>query len=454
MRKLNPKRLDAAIDNAVRNNDLRDLKTIVREQLLDSDINLDLLLAQNDPSAHVIIREQLGIIVSELSNKIPVMLKQQFVDELFNDMLGYGPIQSLMTDDNVTEIMVNRFDKVWVEIKGQLQLTNITFRDDKQVRELIERMIAPLGRRVDESSPLVDARLPDGSRLNVVLPPIAIDGACFNIRRFKQNLKIEDLVELGSLTEREALFLEACVRGKQDIIISGGAGSGKTTLLNCISRFIPAEERIITIEDEAELQLQREHVVRLEARRPNIEGRGGIKIRDLVIHSLRQRPDRIIVGECRAGEAFDMLQAMSTGHEGSASTLHANSAREALTRLENMVMMAGSETPHAAVREMIAGAIDIVIQTERLIDGSRKITQISEVIGVKGSEVVVEDIFKFEIEGINSTGQVVGKLQATGYQPKFLESVRRRGVTLENEWFNASKTKPVRYMEKEERLLC
>lgn len=453
MRKLNPKQLDAAIDNAVRNNDLRDLKTIVREQLLDSDINLDLLLNQNDPKAHATIREQLSIIVADLSSKIPLIQKQRFVDEFFNEMLGYGPIHPLMVNDNISEIMVNKFDQVWIEVNGQLQLTDITFREDKQVRELIERMIAPLGRRIDESSPMVDARLSDGSRLNAVLPPIAIDGACFTIRRFKQNLSIEDLVKLGSLSEREVQFLEACVRGKQNIIISGGTGSGKTTLLNCISRFIPAEERIVTIEDAAELQLQRKHVIRLEARPPNIEGRGEIPIRQLVINSLRMRPDRIIVGECRAGETFDMLQAMNTGHEGSASTLHANSPTDALTRLENMAMMAGSETPHTAIREMIAGAIDIVIQTERLIDGSRKITQVSEVVGVRGSEIQVEDVFKFEVESISPTGQVIGKLQPTGYHPNLLERIKKQGITFDSQLFGAGKINPVRYMEKGERLL-
>lgn len=453
MRKPNAKRLESAIENAVRNNDLRELKAIVREQLLDSDINLDLLLAQNDARAHSIIREQLGIIVSELSDKIPVILKQQFVDEFFNDMLGYGPIQPLMDNDQVTEIMVNRFDQVWVEVRGRLELTDVKFRDEQNVREVIERMIAPLGRRIDESSPMVDARLPDGSRLNAVLPPLAINGACFTIRRFRQKLGIEDLVNLGTLSEREVQFLDACVRGKQNIIISGGAGSGKTTLLNCISRFIPAEERIITIEDAAELQLQREHVVRLESRPPNIEGRGEITIRQLVINSLRMRPDRIIVGECRAGEAFDMLQAMNTGHEGSASTLHANSPIDALTRLENMALMAGNEMPYAAIREMIARAVDVVIQTERLIDGTRKITQISEVVGLIGGQIQVEDIFKFEVESISETGQVIGQLKPTGYKPKLIERLKRRGISIDEEMFGEMSTPGLVYRPNGERLI-
>jgi len=326
--------------------------------------------------------------------------------------------------------MVNGAKQVYVERNGKLQRVNITFESDEHLMRIIERIVAPLGRRIDESSPMVDARLKDGSRVNAVIPPISLCGPILTIRKFFTHpLTVDDLIRLGTLTEEVVQFLEAAVTARINTIISGGTGTGKTTLLNVLSQYIPSNERIVTIENAAELRLRQEHVVTLESRPPNVEGKGEITIRDLVVNSLRMRPDRIIVGECRSGEALDMLQAMNTGHEGSMTTLHANNTREALARLETMVLMAGMELPHRAVREQIAAAIDMIVQLERLRDGSRRVVAVTEVQGMEGDVITTADIFKFEQTGFEN-GRVIGRLRPTGIRPKFIDRIEQAGIHL------------------------
>lgn len=357
--------------------------------------------------------------------------KMKIIKEIIDEVLGFGPIQPLLDDEEISEIMVNSPHQVYVEKKGKLMLSNVVFRDDDHVLRVIEKIIAPLGRRCDESTPYVDARLPDGSRVNAIIPPLAIKGPSITIRKFsKKPITVDDLIRFGSISKEMAQFLEACVKARLNIIVSGGTGSGKTTLLNVLSSFIPEDERIITIEDAAELQLCQPHVVSLEARPPNIEGKGAVTIRDLVRNCLRMRPDRIIVGECRGGEALDMLQAMNTGHDGSLTTAHANSPREMLSRLETMVMMAGMELPSRAIREQIAAAIDLIIQQARLKDGSRKVVNITEVQGMEGDVIVLQDIFVFVQEGIDEKGKVIGKLKPTGIRPKFVEKFKEQGIEI------------------------
>jgi pilus assembly protein CpaF len=421
-------------------NSLSEFKEKVRERLLAT-IDPKILFEKNNPEVSAQIRETITNIINREQFNFTRISKQSFINEMVNDIVGFGPIQPLIDDETVSEIMVNRWDQVWVERNGKLYLTDIKFQNDRHVRDIVERIVQPLGRRIDESSPMVDARLPDGSRVNAAIPPVAIDGTCITIRKFKKALTIDDLVRFGSITEREVEFLKGCVVGRLNIIISGGTGSGKTSLLNCVSSFIPPDERIITIEDAAELQLQQPHVVRMETKAANVEGKGAVTIRQLVINSLRMRPDRIVVGECRGGEALDMLQAMNTGHEGSLTTIHANSPRDALTRLENLVLMAGQELPHKVVREMIARAIDIIVQTERLHDGSRRVTQITEVIGMGtgkfADQIFIQDIFVFKHEGFDENGRILGRLVSTGKKPRFLERLKHRGVTFPDDLFQA-----------------
>lgn len=351
------------------------------------------------------------------------------INELVNDITGFGPINPLLADPDVSEIMVNGPNQVYAERKGKLQLTDIKFRDNEHVMTMIEKIVAPLGRRIDESSPMVDARLPDGSRVNAIVPPLALNGPTVTIRKFAaEPFKIPDLIRFGTLTEQMATFIDACVKARLNIFISGGTGSGKTTTLNVLSSFIPNDERIITIEDAAELQLSQEHVVSLETRPPNIEGKGAITIRDLVRNSLRMRPERIIVGEVRGGEALDMLQAMNTGHDGSLATGHSNSPRDMISRLETMVLMAGMELPIRAIREQIAGALDVIIQQSRLKDGSRRITNITEVQGMEGDVIVLQDIFVFEQRGLDADGKIVGKLIPTGVRPAFFDRLENAGI--------------------------
>ncbi len=355
-----------------------------------------------------------------------------------SEMLGLGPLEELLADDTVSEIMVNGPDQIWIERNGRLSETALRFNDESHVRRIIDRIISPLGRRCDETTPMVDARLPDGSRINAVIPPLCLNGSTLTIRKFsKVPLKATDLIHRGSASPELMEFLRACVLGRLNIIIAGGTGTGKTTMLNVLSSFIPESDRIITIENAAELQLQQRHVVTLESRPSNIEGRGEISMRDLVVNSLRMRPDRIVVGECRSGEALDMLQAMNTGHDGSMTTLHANNPRDAIRRLETMVMMAGMELPHRAIREQIASAVHVIVQLERMQDGSRRITHVCEVTGMENDVVSMSDIFLFQHQGIRD-GRVMGRILPTGLRPRFLEQLQYHNVSLSPQVFGNS----------------
>lgn len=378
-------------------------------------------------------RETLQAIINDVRNRLPSGIDSKLLEqEILNEALGLGPLEDLLADDSVTEIMVNGPDRIFVERSGKLVLSNKTFMDAQSVMSVIERIVAPLGRRVDESQPYVDARLADGSRVNCVIHPLSLIGPCITIRKFaKRQLFDKDLINYGTLTEAMAEFLKVCVKVRKNIVVSGGTGSGKTTLLNVLSNYLPEGERILTIEDAAELRLNQPHLVRLEARPPNIEGRGAITIRDLVRNALRMRPDRIIVGECRGGEALDMLQAMNTGHDGSLTTVHANAPRDVIARLETMVLMSGMELPSRAIREQIASAIDIIVHESRLSDGSRKVTCISEVVGLEGNQITMQDIFEFKQTGISAQGKVIGHYRATGAVPTFFTDLAARGITLD-----------------------
>jgi len=371
--------------------------------------------------------------------KLPDVIRQQLTRDVLDEVLGYGPIQPLLDDPEVSEVMVNNAKSVYVEKKGQLTKTPIVFENDQHVLRVIDKIILPLGRRVDADNPAVDARLPDGSRVNAIIPPVAMDGPSITIRKFpKDRLGIQQLIEYGSLTGNMATFLRACVLARLNIIISGGTGSGKTTLLNALSGYIPENERIVTIEDSAELQLQQDHVLRLETKSASIDGHGGMTVRDLVRNSLRMRPDRIVVGECRGGEALDMLQAMNTGHDGSLTTVHANAPRDALSRLETLVMMAGMDLPLKVVRQQIASAVDLIVQQSRLKDGTRKVTAITEVAGMEGDTVVLTDVFKFEQTGVAEGGKIIGDLKPTGIRPHFSPRLEAAGLKLGPEVFGAN----------------
>lgn len=363
--------------------------------------------------------------------------KKKIKEELLDEIIGFGPITSLLSDSNITEIMVNGPDHIYIEKNGKLVLTDAKFKNDNHVLHVIKKIVAPIGRRIDESSPMVDARLPNGSRVNAIIAPLAIDGPSITIRKFAEDpYKAKDLIKFGTLTSNMAELIKYCVEGRLNIIISGGTGSGKTTTLNVLSSFIPHDERIVTIEDSAELQLLQDHVVRLETRPANIEGKGEITIRDLVKNSLRMRPDRIIVGEVRSGEALDMLQAMNTGHDGSLTTGHANSPRDMLSRIETMVLMSGMNLPVKAIRDQVASAIDIIIQQSRLMDGSRKITHITEVQGMEGDVIILQDIFKFEQRGLDNKGKVKGEFVSTGIMPRFIKTLKERGISIPSDIFN------------------
>jgi pilus assembly protein CpaF len=356
--------------------------------------------------------------------------RARLFEAVCSEILGYGPIDPLLKDESIGEIMVNGPKQVYIERDGKLVLTEVQFQDNEHVMRIIERIVSPLGRRIDESSPYVDARLPDGSRVNAIIPPLAVRGSSLTIRKFRRDpFTMADLIKFGTLTPEMVTFLKACVEARLNIVVSGGTGSGKTTTLNVLSDFIPPDERIITVENAAELQLRQEHVVTLESRTANIEGRGEITIQQLVVNCLRMRPDRIIVGECRAGEALDMLQAMNTGHDGSLTTLHANSPRDALARLETMVLMAGHDLPVRAIREQIASAIQLILQQTRMKDGTRKVTAISEVQGMEGDVIVMQDVFTFEQTGIEN-GKIVGRMKPTGIRPKFVERFESQNIYL------------------------
>jgi len=370
-------------------------------------------------------------VLAQEGTALPARTRDRIVANIMDEILGYGPIQPLLDDISVTEVMVNGPDKVYAEKSGRLYLTDKVFRDDSHVMRIIEKIVSPLGRRVDESSPMVDGRLPDGSRVNAIIQPVAVTGPTLTIRKFaKDPFKVDDLIRFGTMTEDMAEFLRTCVLGRLNLVVSGGTGSGKTTTLNVLSSFIPNDERILTIEDAAELQLQQDHVVTLESRPSNLEGRGEISIRMLVRNALRMRPDRIVVGECRGGEALDMLQAMNTGHDGSLTTLHANSPRHAISRLETMTLMAGTELPSRAIREQVASAVHLIVQQSRLRDGSRKLTYITEVQGMEGDTIILQDIFKFEQRGVDEHGKVIGELAPTGLRPKFTEKILQQGLSL------------------------
>ena len=378
-----------------------------------------------------LIQQRLNEAYVQTKVSLPEDLRNQIFHDILDELTGFGPIQPLLEDEDISEVMVNGPKKVFVEKKGKLIKSPVTFDDDDHVLRVIDRIILPLGRRVDADTPTVDARLPDGSRVNAVIRPVSIDGPSITIRKFKKDkLSIQQLIDFGSLNSQMAEFIRACVLGHLNIVISGGTGSGKTTLLNVLSSFIPEEERIITIEDAAELQLQQEHVLRMETKVANTDGKGAVTIRDLVRNSLRMRPDRIVVGECRGGEALDMLQAMNTGHDGSLTTLHANSPRDAISRMETMVLMAGMDLPLKVVRQQISSAVDLIIQQTRLKDGSRKVTAITEVVGMEGDIVVLTDIFKFEQTGLGPNGKILGELKATGIRPIFTPRLEAAGFKL------------------------
>ncbi len=368
---------------------------------------------------------------------LPESAKVELLRGVMNEFFGFGPIQPLLDDSSVSEVMVNGPTRVYVERRGKLELSNVKFDDDDHVRRIIDRIILPLGRRVDADSPLVDARLPDGSRVNAIIPPIAIDGSSITIRKFgTKKLVVDDLIQFGSMTPQIAEFLKACVVSRLNIVVSGGTGSGKTTLLNVLSGFIPEDERIVTIEDAAELKLHQDHIVRLETKKPNLDGKGEVTIRDLVKNALRMRPERIVVGECRGGETLDMLQAMNTGHDGSLTTLHANTPRDAISRIESMALMSGLDFPLKVIREQIASAVELIVQQARLRDGSRKITYITEVAGMEGDTVILQDIFKYTEEGADKDGKVVGAMRATGLRPLFTPKLDAAGFRLPPEIFN------------------
>jgi pilus assembly protein CpaF len=409
----------------------------------------DRLLAQLSPAAEapdsLRVRQELQTIFNQVLAEERVLLgraeRDELLEQIVAEIIGYGPIEPLLRDPTITEVMVNGPKMVYIERRGKLERAAMEFLDEDHVLQIIQRIVSPLGRRIDESSPMVDARLPDGSRVNAIIPPLALNGPTITIRKFsKIPLTVNDLIKNGTFDERFVTFVKACIHGRLNIIISGGTGSGKTTTLNILSGFLPADERIVTIEDAAELQLRQEHVVRLESRPANIEGKGAITIRNLVVNSLRMRPDRIVVGEVRSGEALDMLQAMNTGHDGSLTTLHSNGPRDTLRRLETMVLMAGMELPLRAIREQIASALDLIIHQERMRDGSRRITYVTEVQGMESDVIVLQEIFAFVQTGIKD-GRIIGSLEPTGVRPKFSDRLEAAGAPLPAEVFMRSKAK-------------
>lgn len=408
------------------------IKTSIYNALIET-IDLGQLANLDQKVARDEIRDIVGEIIAIKQVVLSVSEQEQVLTDIINDVLGYGPLEPLLARDDIADIMVNGASSVFIEVGGKTQKTPIRFRDNQQLMNICQRIVSQVGRRVDEASPICDARLPDGSRVNVIVPPLAIDGPTLTIRKFKKDkLRMNDLVKFGSISEAGAKVLGIIGASRCNVLISGGTGSGKTTLLNCLTGFITPDERVITCEDSAELQLQQPHVVRLETRPPNLEGQGAISMRDLVKNCLRMRPERIIVGEVRGPEAFDLLQAMNTGHDGSMGTLHANSPREGLSRMESMITMGGFSLPPKTIREMIVGSIDVVIQASRMRDGSRRITHITEVIGLEGDVVVTQDLIVYEIDGEDANGKILGKHRSTGIaRPKFWDRARYYGLEKE-----------------------
>ena len=420
--------LPAATRSAELDQRLSDLKIAIFNDLIDSVDPSE--LGNLEPAQ---VREEISDIVAEIISMRNLVLsateQQVVISDICNDVLGLGPLEPLLARDDIADIMVNGADKIYIEADGKIELTDIKFRDNAQLMNICQRIVSAVGRRVDESSPICDARLADGSRVNVIVPPLAIDGPTLTIRKFKrEKLTLDKLVEFGSLTPQAAKVLQIASAVRCNILVSGGTGSGKTTLLNCLTRYIDLSERIVTCEDAAELQLQQPHVVRLETRPPNLEGAGAVTMRDLVKNCLRMRPERIIVGEVRGPEAFDLLQAMNTGHDGSMGTIHANTPRDALSRVENMVAMGGYNLPARAVREQIASAVNVIVQASRLRDGTRKITHITEVIGMEGDVITLQDLFVFEFEGEDARGRVIGRHRPTGLRPAFWDRARYYGL--------------------------
>jgi len=406
------------------------LKLELHRRLIER-LDLEALERISDESVIVLqIRQAVAELMRGETTPFSQAEREEVVEQIVYEVIGLGPIEPLFRDRTITDILVNGPKEIYVERGGRLTRALTSFRDDAHLLAIIDRIVSRVGRRVDESSPMVDARLPDGSRINAIIPPLAIDGPVLSIRRFGAEITIQKLIELGALTDDMVILLSGCVRAKLNVLISGGTGSGKTTLLNALSSFIPSSERVITIEDAAELRMQQEHVVRLETRPPNSEGRGEVVARDLVKNALRMRPDRIIVGEVRSAEALDMLQAMNTGHEGSLTTIHANTPRDAIARLETMILFSGTNLPNRAMREQISSALDLIIQVSRLTDGSRRVTSVVEVTAMEGEIITMQEIYRFRRRGISAEGKVVGQFEATGVRPTFVERLQLAGVEL------------------------
>jgi pilus assembly protein CpaF len=417
------------------NKSFEELKRLIHGKLVDK---LD--LSKVSDLAGDTLRREIRLVVERLCDTENPLLnrmeRERLIDEVLDETFGFGPLEMLLKDPTISDILVNGPHKVYVERRGKLEKTEVKFRDGDHLLQIIDRIVSKVGRRVDETSPMVDARLPDGSRVNAIIPPLALDGPTMSIRRFGANpLKLEDLLNFKAFTPEMAMLMEACIKARLNLIISGGTGSGKTTLLNTLSSFIPHDERIITIEDAAELQMQQEHIVRLETRPPNIEGKGAVSTRDLVRNALRMRPERIIIGECRGGESMDMLQAMNTGHAGSMTTLHANSPRDAQARLETMIMMGGMELPIKAMRQQISSAVDLIIQVNRLQGGPRKITTITEVMNMEQDVIIMQDVFRFKQLGIDSSGRAFGQFESTGVRPTFVGRLESSGIKLPSNLF-------------------
>ena len=428
--------------NERKQKEIEDLSQVILDKIIDE---ITISPDKNDISQKKMVSDliidKLNDVLNLNKKHLSQIDKQKIQKSVIDEIFAYGPISSLLEDSTVTEVMVNGPNDIYIERFGKIEITDKKFRDDRHVLHTIDKIIAPQGRRVDESSPMVDARLPDGSRVNIIIPPLSIKGPTITIRKFAVDpYTLEDLISFGTLNMDMAKFLRASVRGRMNILVSGGTGSGKTTFLNVVSGFIPDNERIVTIEDAAELQLQQRHVLPLESRPSNIEGKGKVNIRDLVVNSLRMRPDRIVVGEVRSGEALDMLQAMNTGHDGSLTTIHANTPRDSLSRLETMVMMSGMELPSRAIREQISSAINLIIQVGRFTDGTRKVTKITEIVGMESDTITLQDIFLFRHDGFDERGGVVGKHVPTGIVPNFTEKLRTRGEILSTSIFKINDT--------------